>query len=313
MPEPTPDPDRDFAAARRITRHLQPFWDALSRRQAEHSWITDAHLLAALGDVPGSALLRILQADGRDLDAFRAATNDLVEAARVHGLVGGLTDPARRVIQAMHEEVDARQDVQREEYLLLALLRAATPEVRALLAEYGLDRARILRQLPAELRAAALEASATPSPAAADPALLPALAHSSAIRLMDFVYEGKRQGRPPSPLRILIELAQLPGSAAARIAAEQSHAAEHTRTILRDASLAESTAASARPADRTLEADRIMSTALGLWRGRGELTLDHFLLALLETTDPAARDTLARLGITPDRIRATLPRLGAEM
>ena len=46
---------------------------------------------------------------------------------------------------------------------------------------------------------------------------------------------------------------------------------------------------------------------------RGELTLDHFLLALLEVGSEQVIEVLASLGVTAERVRAEMPQLGTDM
>lgn len=298
MPDTTdPTPDRDDI--RRMTRLLQPFWDLLGEMQAEHDWMTDANFLAALFEVPESVLVRMLQDDRRDLEAVRSAIADVVEANRVPGVGGGTSEAARRVFEAMGAEQQARGGVQRQEYVLLGLLREGVPQVRALLATFGIDRERVLRDLPGDSgqwSVAGGQASGDPLPSpppqtgegaaaqggGATDAMLPALAHGSAIRLMDFVYERKRHGHAPAPEFILGELAQLPHSPVPRTAQAEGYRSDEIMERLREASHAARREDPRDERDWAPEVDRMMAMALGLWRGRGELTLDHFLLALLE-------------------------------
>ena len=87
--------------------------------------MTDANFLAGLLEVPDSVLVRMLLDDTRDLAAMRLAIMDVVAANRVPGVGGGMSPAGRRVIEAMGEEQQARGDVQRQEYMLLGLLRGA--------------------------------------------------------------------------------------------------------------------------------------------------------------------------------------------
>jgi len=105
-PNPTPD---DIEYIRRVTRLLQPFWDRLEAMQAEHDWMTDANFLAALFEVPDSVLVRMLLDDKRDLEAVRLAILDVVEANRVPGVGGGMSEAARRVIEALGVGASARR------------------------------------------------------------------------------------------------------------------------------------------------------------------------------------------------------------
>ncbi len=308
-----------------MTRLLQPFWDRLGAMQAEHDWMTDANFLAALFEVPDSVLARMLLDDRRDLAAVRLAIMDVVEANRVPGVGGGMSEAARRVIEAMGAEQEAHEgDVQRQEYVLLGLLREGVPQVRALLATFGIDRERVLRELPAEVReAGAVTATPALPPQAGgrgglqggggSGSILPALAHSSAIRLMDFVYERKRQGHAPRPEFILSELTQLPYSPVPRIAMAGGFRSDDIGERIHEATLTARQEAFRDERDWTPEADRVMATAFGLWRGRGELTLDHFLLALLEVGGERVVAVLASLGVTAERVHAGMPRLGADM
>jgi hypothetical protein len=215
----------------------------------------------------------------------------------------------------MGAEVEARGDVQRQEYVLLGLLREGVPQVRALLATFGIDRERVLRELPRDVR----ERGGPPpqlSPASGgggNPPVLPALAHGSAIRLLEFVYERERRGHAPRPEYILSELTWLPNSPVPRIAMAEGHRSDDIMERVREASHAARREDPRDERDWTLEADRVMATALGLWRGRGERTLDHFLLALLEVGGERMVEALASLGVTAERVRAGMPRLGGDM
>jgi hypothetical protein len=94
-----PDLDR---AMHRGTR-LIPFWNAVSigLYYSRHEYVGEADLLAGLFEVEGSALLRILADDGRDVAAARLVIMDIQAFAPNGGsLRGALTPRGRAVIQA---------------------------------------------------------------------------------------------------------------------------------------------------------------------------------------------------------------------
>lgn len=305
--------DPEFPATERMTRLLQPFWDRLGAMQSEHPYASDATLLTALFEVPDSVLARIGLDDRRDLAALRLAIVDVLAANRVGGVGGGLTESGQAVIEAMGEEHEARGDVQRQEYLLLGLLRAGGPQIRGVLAAFGIDRERVLRELPPEVRAKPGPASTPSEEARGGVALLPALAHSSAIRFMDTVYERMRHGYAPSPAFLVVEITQLPYSPIARIAMERGFEREDVGDRVARASREADRDDPRREHNWSAECALVMATALGLWRGRGELLLDHFALALLDVGGERVAETLASLEVTADRIREGMPRLGADM
>ncbi|MEZ4554440.1 MAG: Clp protease N-terminal domain-containing protein [Dehalococcoidia bacterium] len=129
---------------------LAPFWAAVGRVQDDQRAITDADMLAGLLHAPDSPLVRIIEHDGHDLEAARAAA-DTACFACAHEALGeylGLTHTARCVADAMFEEQRVRGGAVRQEHVLLGLLLAASPEVKALLTRLGIDRPRVLRELP---------------------------------------------------------------------------------------------------------------------------------------------------------------------
>lgn len=128
---------------------LIPFWNAvgMNRYLNHREWVADADLLAALFDVEGSILIKILADDGRDVAAARLTIIDIVSFARGEGFRGELTPPARNVIQIAGEEARTRGVPPHDEHVLLALLQAGSTEVRGMLAAFGIDRARVLREL----------------------------------------------------------------------------------------------------------------------------------------------------------------------
>jgi ATP-dependent Clp protease ATP-binding subunit ClpA len=135
----------------RLGTRLIPFWNAvgINLYLSRHDYVTEADLLAGLFEIEGSVLIRILAEDGRDVAAARLTIMDIVSFAPYGGpLRGALTPGGRRVIQAASEEARARRDAQRPEYVLLALLREGTSEVQGMLAAFGIDRERVLRELP---------------------------------------------------------------------------------------------------------------------------------------------------------------------
>jgi ATP-dependent Clp protease ATP-binding subunit ClpA len=134
----------------RLGTRLIPFWNAvgISLYLSGHEYVTEADLLAGLFEIEGSVLLKILADDGRDVAAARLTIMDIVAFAPYGGpLRGALTPGGRRVIQAASEEAHARGDAQRPEYVLLGLLREGTSEVKGMLAAFGIDRERVLREL----------------------------------------------------------------------------------------------------------------------------------------------------------------------
>jgi ATP-dependent Clp protease ATP-binding subunit ClpA len=143
-------PPQQFGDVRRGTQ-LVPFWNAvgINLYLSGHDYVTEADLLAGLFEIVGSILIKILADDGRDVAAARLTIMDIVAFAPYGGpLRGALTPGGRRVIQAASEEAQARRDAQRPEYVLLALLREGTSEVKGMLAAFGIDRERVLRELP---------------------------------------------------------------------------------------------------------------------------------------------------------------------
>lgn len=144
--------DPDLATAT-DDQALASFWDAVQRVQGGETGrhgVTDADMLAGLLTAADSALLRIIEADGRDLEAARAAIANAVttEAAAFEGEGIGMTRSARRVAETMFEERRVRGGTQRQEHILLGLLIAGGAPVKAVLATLGIDRARVLRELP---------------------------------------------------------------------------------------------------------------------------------------------------------------------
>jgi hypothetical protein len=141
----------DAERVREASRRLVPYWNAVQRAQVSsgHTHLTDADMLVGLLDVGGSILVRIIEADGQDLEAARMASAQAqtAEAAGVHGRVLGLTDAARRVSETMFEEARVRGGQQRQEYVLLGLLLSGGVRVKAVLADLGIDRERVLREL----------------------------------------------------------------------------------------------------------------------------------------------------------------------
>lgn len=130
---------------------LIPFWNAvgINLYLSGHEYVTEADLLAGLFEIEGSCLIKILADDGRDVAAARLTIMDIVAFAPDGGaLRGALTPGGRRVIQAASEEARLRRDSQRPEYVLLALLSEGTSEVKGMLAAFGIDRERVLRELP---------------------------------------------------------------------------------------------------------------------------------------------------------------------
>lgn len=143
-------PGDEADVARRGTR-LIPFWNAvgINLYLSRHEYVTEADLLAGLFEIEGSVLIRILADDGRDVAAARLTIMDIVAFAPNGGpLRGALTPGGRRVIEAAGQEARARRDAQRPEYVLLGLLREGTSEVKGMLAAFGIDRERVLRELP---------------------------------------------------------------------------------------------------------------------------------------------------------------------
>ncbi|MBX7112435.1 MAG: Clp protease N-terminal domain-containing protein [Dehalococcoidia bacterium] len=128
---------------------LIPFWNAvgMNRYLNHREWVADADLLAALFDVEGSVLIKILADDGRDVAAARLTIIDIASFARGEGYRGELTPPAKIVMQIAGEEARARGVPPHDEHVLLALLEAGSTEVKGMLAAFGIDRARVLREL----------------------------------------------------------------------------------------------------------------------------------------------------------------------
>jgi len=134
------------------TEPLEAFWAAVRRVQGEggRRGVTDADMLGGLFEVGDSALARMVAADGGDLEAARVAIADAVaaEAEGVPGSAQGMTEVARGVAEVMFEERRVRGQAQRQEDVLLGLLLAGGARVKSVLAGLGIDRARVLRELP---------------------------------------------------------------------------------------------------------------------------------------------------------------------
>lgn len=132
-----------------IGTRLIPFWNAvgMNRYLNHREWVADADLLAALFDVEGSILIKILADDGRDVAAARLTIMDIVSFARGEGFRGELTPQGKAVIQLAGEEARARGVPPHDEHVLLALLEAGSSEVRGMLAAFAIDRPRVLREL----------------------------------------------------------------------------------------------------------------------------------------------------------------------
>jgi ATP-dependent Clp protease ATP-binding subunit ClpA len=144
-------PGEGYDDTRRGTQ-LIPFWNAvgINLYLSRHEYVTEADLLAGLFEIEGSCLIKILADDGRDVAAARLTIMDIVAFAPNGGaLRGALTPGARKVIEAASEEARLRGDAQRPEYVLLGLLREGTSEVKGMLAAFGIDRERVLCELPA--------------------------------------------------------------------------------------------------------------------------------------------------------------------
>lgn len=141
-----PGEDRDHP---QIGTRLIPFWNAvgMNRYLNHREWVSDADLLAGLFDVEGSILIKILADDGRDVAAARLTIIDIVSFARGEGFRGELTPQGKAVIQAAGDEARARGIAPQDEHVLLGLLREGGSEVRGMLAAFGIDRARVLREL----------------------------------------------------------------------------------------------------------------------------------------------------------------------
>ncbi|MEZ4554441.1 MAG: hypothetical protein AB7L91_00735 [Dehalococcoidia bacterium] len=138
--------DQDQAG---VGTRLIPFWNAvgMNRYLNHREWVTDADLLAALFDVEGSILIKILADDGRDVAAARLTIIDIVSFARGDGFRGELTPSAREIMRIAGDEARARGVPPHDEHVLLGLLESGSPEVKGMLAAFGIVRARVLREL----------------------------------------------------------------------------------------------------------------------------------------------------------------------
>ena len=130
---------------------IEAFWTAVQQVQGTggRQGVTDADMLAGLFEVGDSTLVRMIEADGGDLEATRVAIADAVsaEAEVMPGPTQGMTQVALGVAEVMFEERRVRGGVQRQEHVLLGLLLAGGARVKGVLAELGIDRERVLREL----------------------------------------------------------------------------------------------------------------------------------------------------------------------